>query len=135
MQKTGELQLQKIGENRFAIYKWTPEKFIQEAEQVHQDVARYISQVLGHKSYPEQAYKSCSGILSFVRRVGPERLANACRWADSLGQYNYPVIEEILRKQLDQLQPEGEQTAIPSHKNIRGKELPITTHKSEKNNE
>ncbi|WP_438268971.1 IS21 family transposase [Pedobacter polysacchareus] len=108
-------------QHRF-LTEWTPEKFIQEAEHIHEDVARYISQVLENKSYPEQAYKSCSGILSFARRVGPERLANACRWADNLGQYNYPVIEEILRKQLDQLQPEGEQVAIPSHKNIRGKE-------------
>ena len=108
-------------QHRF-LTEWTPEKFIQEAEQIHEDVAKYISQVLERKAYPEQAYKSCSGILSFARRVGPERLANACRWAENLGQYNYPVIEEILRKQLDQLTPEDEPAAIPSHDNIRGKE-------------
>jgi len=49
-------------------------------------------------------------------------LADACRWADSLGQYNYPVIEEILRKRLDQLQHDDEPVSIPAHKNIRGKE-------------
>lgn len=108
-------------QHRF-LMEWTPEKFIQEAEQIHEDVARYISAVLEHKSYPEQAYKSCSGILSFARRVGHERLANACRWAENLRQYNYPIIEEILTKQLDGLQPEAEQGVIPSHKNIRRKD-------------
>jgi len=108
-------------QHRF-LTEWTPEKFIQEAEAIHEDVAGYISKVLEHKIYPEQAYKSCSGILSFERRVGPDRLAAACRWADNLGQYNYPVIDEILRKCLDQLQPEDEPAEIPSHNNIRGKE-------------
>lgn len=108
-------------QHRF-LTEWTPEKFIQQAEQIHEDVARYIIQVLEHKAYPEQAYKSCSGILSFARRVGSDRLAGACRWADHLGQYNYPIIEEILRKQLDQLTPEDEPATIPAHNNIRGKE-------------
>lgn len=102
--------------------EWTPENFIQQAEAIHSDVARYISKVLEHKTYPEQAYKSCSGILNFARRVGADRLTDACRWADNLGQYNYPIIEEILKKRLDQLQAEDEQTEIPPHDNIRGKE-------------
>ena len=55
-------------------------------------MAAYITKVLEHKVYTEQAYKSCSGILSFARRVGPARLA------DNLRQYNYPIIEQILRK-------------------------------------
>ena len=108
-------------QHRF-LTEWSPEKFIQQAEAIHDDVARYITKVLEHKVYPEQAYKSCSGILSFARRVGAGRLADACRWADNLGQYNYPVIEEILKKRLDQLQHEEEPVSIPAHNNIRGKE-------------
>jgi len=110
-------------QHRF-LGEWTPEKFIAQATAIHEDVALYISKVLEHKVYPEQAYKSCSGILSFARRVGPQRLTDACRWADKLGQYNYPVIEEILHKRLDQLPIEQEEPtpAIPSHDNIRGKD-------------
>ena len=52
--------------------------------------------VLEHKTYPEQAYKSCAGILSFARQVGAKRLINVCRYADSYGLYNYPAIEKIL---------------------------------------
>ena len=108
-------------QHRF-LTEWSPEKFIQQAQAIHEDVALYISKVLELKPYPEQAYKSCSGILSFSRRVGAERLTNACRWAMNLSQYNYPVIEEILRKRLDQLQAEEELTEIPPHNNIRGRE-------------
>ncbi|MEB0292690.1 hypothetical protein QN351_19540, partial [Cryobacterium sp. 10C2] len=74
-------------QHRF-LTEWCPEKFIQEAEAIHEDVARYITKVLEHKVYPEQAYKSCAGILSFARRVGAGRLAGACRWAYNLHQYN-----------------------------------------------
>ena len=104
------------------ITEWSPEIFIKKAEDIHEDVASYINKVLEKKTYPEQAYKSCSGILSFARRVGEDRLIQACRWADNLGQYNYIIIEEILRKKLDQLQCDDESKQIPTHKNIRGKE-------------
>lgn len=108
-------------QHRF-LTDWNPDKFIQQAQAIHEDVALYIGRVLELKAYPEQAYKSCSGILRFARRVGAERLTNACRWAMNLNQYNYPVIEEILCKRLDQLHPDEELTEIPPHNNIRGKE-------------
>lgn len=104
------------------LTEWSPEKFIEQALAINEDVADYIGKVLDKKIYPEQSYKSCSGILSFARRVGVERLTQACRWADNLGQYNYLVIEEILHKKLDQLQHDDESKQIPSHENIRGKE-------------
>lgn len=66
-------------------------------------MADYITKVLEYKTYPEQAYKSCAGILSFARRVGAKRLINACRWADSYGLYNYPAIEKILNNRQDEL--------------------------------
>lgn len=104
------------------VTEWSPEKFITQASAIHENVASYIGKIPEHKPYPEQAYKSCSGILSFARRVGEERLIDACRWADSLGQYSYLIIEEILNKKLDKLKPEAESVDIPSHNNIRGEE-------------
>lgn len=104
---------------------WSAEKFIQEAAVIHPDVATYIGKVIESKTHPEQAYKSCSGILSFVRRVGAKRLINACRWAESYGLYNYPAIERILSNRQDELPLENEADInkdIPSHENIRGKE-------------
>ncbi|MFM7018150.1 IS21 family transposase [Flavobacterium sp.] len=104
---------------------WTPAKFITQAQSIHADVALYIEGVFEHKSYPEQAYKSCSGILQLHRRVGAERLINACRRAQSFGIFNYPIILQILEKNLDTLTDEEqrlqqESLEMPSHSNIRG---------------
>ena len=73
---------------------------------------------------PEQAYKSCSGILSLARKVGPERLRGACKRADSYSVYNYPIIVEILAKKLDALEEPspGNEEPMPVHGNIRGSE-------------
>jgi len=104
------------------LTEWCPESFLKRATAIDDDVASYIAKVLELKPFPEQAYKSCSGILNFARKVGNERLIDACRWADSFGQYSYRAIEEILYKHLDKLQPEVETPNIPLHDNIRGKE-------------
>ena len=88
-------------------------------------MADYITKVLEYKTYPEQAYKSCAGILSFGRRVGAKRLINAFRWADSYGLYNYPAIEKILNNRQDELPLPEDDAALqdmPQHENIRGKE-------------
>jgi transposase len=100
---------------------WTPEKFIEQARAVHQDVAEYISLVMEGKQHPEQAYKSCAGILSLVRKVGAERLVNACRRVHSFGVYNYPIVMQILGKNLDRFSEEEHQPPdMPNHHNIRG---------------
>ena len=107
------------------ITEWNPDKFIREAAAIHPDVEAYIRQVMEEKKHPEQAYKSCQGILSFARRVGNTRLTNACRWATSYGLYNYPIIERILNNRQDEFPLEdsaGQETEMPSHGNIRGKE-------------
>lgn len=104
------------------ISEWTPEKFLKQAAAIHEDVACYIGKVIEGKQHPEQAYKSCSGILSLARKVGPERLRGACKRADSYSVYNYPLIVEILTGKLDALEepsPENEEP-MPVHGNIRG---------------
>jgi transposase len=101
---------------------WTPEKFIEQAKAISEDVAAYIIMVIEHKQHPEQAYKSCSGILSMARKVGNERLTNACRRAKDYGVYNYPIIIQILEKNLDYLAEEPKELSMPQHDNIRGSE-------------
>jgi len=82
----------------------------------------YIQLVIENKQHPEQAYKSCTGILSLARKVGNQRLTMACRRAHSYGVYNYPIIMQILEKRLDALTDEEQQDehAMPQHQNIRG---------------
>jgi hypothetical protein len=102
------------------VSDWTPEKFIEPAQSIGEAVAAYIIMVFEHKQHPEQAYKSCSGILSLARKVGNQRLINACKRAADYGIYNYPIVLQILEKKLDHMEDEAQEHHMPQHSNIRG---------------
>jgi transposase len=104
------------------VSDWTPERFISWAENIHEDVKLYILKVLDRKQHPEQAYKSCVGILSLGKKAGDERLIKACQRALGYGIYNYKTIQKILEKGLDQNEEDIEQLQMPTHDNIRGEE-------------
>ena len=105
-----------------AILEWSPENFIKEAAEIHEDVELYIRKVLEKKRYLDQANKSCSGILSLARKVGPLRLAAACRLADNYGRYSFLEIQDILKTKSELIEIPEETADIPEHENIRGKE-------------
>jgi transposase len=104
------------------VSEWNPERFIQWAAQIHPDVKNYICKVLDNKSYPEQTYRSCVGILSFSKKTSAQRLIAACQRADGFGVYNYKVIEQIINNKLDRLTGETGDKTLPFHENIRGAE-------------
>ena len=106
------------------LSEWSPEKFIREAEAIDPIVKQFIEGVLENKAHPEQAYKSCSGILQLQRKVGKERLIHACGRALNYQIFNYPILLSILEKQLDRHQLETDDTdeQMPTHDNIRGEQ-------------
>lgn len=105
------------------VMDWSPEKFISWATAIDKVVEDYIKKLLDAKQYPEQAYKSCVGILSMEKKVGKDRLIAACKRADNYNVYNYKVISNILEGKLDTVNDEYENSAentLPGHENIRG---------------
>lgn len=103
--------------------QWNPQHFLDQARTIGKDVEFYIAQVLQKKPHPEQAYKSCQGILSFAKRVGNRRLIKACQRAHGYGLYHFRAIEDILKKGLDLYELEDERhLPMPTHENIRGKD-------------
>lgn len=104
------------------IAEWNPDKFIRWALTIDPVVEAFIKKVLEAKVYPEQAYRSCAGILSFDKRIGRERLIGACRRATHFNTYNYKIIERIIQSKHDLLPlDEGPtQQTLPLHENIRG---------------
>ena len=103
------------------ITEWTPQRFIDWAGSIDDSVKEFIVRLLEHKQHPEQAYKSCMGVLSYVKKVGKERLTNACKRALDHQVYNYKIIQKILENGLDKLNLENqEEPELPFHNNIRG---------------
>ena len=105
------------------VADWSPEKFLSWATDIGPPTKAVIEKILESKAHPEQGYRSCVGILSFVRKVGKERLNKACSRAMYYQNYNYGSIKNILDRGLDkEILPEEEQYKLPFHDNIRGKE-------------
>lgn len=103
---------------------WNPDKFLQRADEIGQACRDYITGIMESRQHPEQAYKSCQGVLSFAARAGYQRLNDACKRAMQYGDYSYHTIRIILEKGYDKTIPDEEPPFIevPSHQNIRGKE-------------
>ena len=107
------------------VADWHPDKFINWAGAIAPVVKDYITGVLKAATYPEQAYRSCVGILSFDKKYGRQRLIKAVERATHFDAYSYTIIKKILQNGLDQLLPDEEQPSLPPlppHDNIRGPE-------------
>ena len=108
--------------NKF-VSEWNPDKFISWAGSVAPVVREYIIRILDNASYPEQAYRSCIGILSFEKKVGRERMMKAVERATYFGAFNYTMVKKILSTGMDQIafgDDAAAQGTLPLHENIRG---------------
>ncbi|HYG40268.1 MAG TPA: IS21 family transposase [Cytophagales bacterium] len=104
---------------------WNPEKFIRWATMIGKETKEVIERIIENKQHPEQAYKSCVGILSFGKKYNNTRLNNACKRALYYQNFNYQTVKNILEKELDMQPIEDKaevQMAFSFHENIRGKE-------------
>ena len=115
-----------LAANQQYFANWSHEYFVAEGKKISDEVGQYLEKVMASKSHPEQGYKSCAGILHLAKKAGNDRLIQACKRASEYEGYNYPIIEEILRRNLDTIDPKNElldeKIATPMHLNIRGKE-------------
>lgn len=107
------------------VSDWSPERFISWGEGMSPIVGQYVVRVFEMFNYPEQAYKSCLGILSLERKVGRERLVRAVERASHFGAYGYSTVRNILKAGLE-TEGFGDETekrqSLPGHANIRGPE-------------
>lgn len=101
---------------------WSPERFVRWAEKAGPATAKLITTVLASRRHPQQAYRSCLGILRLGKSYGDDRLEAACRRALTLGAHSFKSIESILMHALDNKPaPEPCELALPTdHDNIRG---------------
>ena len=108
------------------VSDWSPEMFTKWAHGIGPHTEELIIGLLNRKDYPEQAYRSCLGILGMAGKkdIGKRRLELACKRAVSFGHYNYKLVERILRNRLENVdeQDPDDDHQLPEHENIRGEE-------------
>jgi transposase len=101
--------------------EWTPERLVRWAQSIGPHTAQLVQALLDSRKHPQQAYRSCLGLLRLAKRYGDDRLEAACRRAFPAGIVSYKGVKNILDAKLDQVESEEPSIAVPdSHENVRG---------------
>jgi len=103
--------------------EWSPQRFLTWAHTFGPSTEALIAAVLQGREVPEQAFRSCMGILKLADRYEPGRLESAAGRAMTYGVTSYRGLRSILEKGLER---QSESTPVlfvlPDHPNIRGSE-------------
>jgi len=101
--------------------QWSPERFLRWAEEIGEQTTELISRVLDSRRHPQQAYRTCLGVLGLAKCYPSLRLEAACSRANIAGICSYKGVLNILKNKLDQceLNPAAFEP-LPPHTNIRG---------------
>ena len=98
-----------------AYLDWTPERLLNWAETVGPATAATVGKIFESRTYPEQGFRSCLGLLRLGKRYSPSRLEAACRRAVQVGAYSYKSVKSILDNGLDRQAVEPEPFSAPHH--------------------
>jgi hypothetical protein len=101
-------------ENHKAVTDWSPGRFISWAAKTGPKTREYIASLLERKEHPEQAFRTCAGILRIASTVTQERMEEACIKAMAQNIYSYTFFSKLL---------ENKKIKEPIiHQNLRGKD-------------
>ena len=101
-------------EHHKAVAGWSPGRFLSWAQKTGTHTRQYIAWLLERKDHPEQAYRTCTGILRIGSTVTPERMEEACAHALAHNIYSYAYFAELLK--------DKKQQEPILHENLRGKD-------------
>lgn len=103
---------------------WNPQRLIDWAATLGEYVQAVVTTTLRLRHHPEQAYKTCLGILSLAKKYDKERLNKACKIAIHFQHYSYKGIKNIIDNKLENQQLDCFETPPnryrQDHQNIRG---------------
>jgi transposase len=105
--------------------QWSPERFERWAGQIGRATLQLVQHQFQSRRHPEQACRSCFGLLSLAKPYGNERLEAACQRALTAGLYRLQNIQSILKNGLDQQplsQSQPDLLQQLDHSNLRGQD-------------
>ena len=98
--------------------EWTPERLQSWADSIGLETSQFIAVALTSRVHPEQAFRSCLGILSLSKKYSVAQLETACKMAREAKTLNYQGVKSVLELLPTASVPE--QLPLPDHENIRG---------------
>jgi hypothetical protein len=90
--------------------------FLREAAKIDPQTAAYMTPVLRSRSFPQQAFRTCLGILDLARKYLPTHLETACQRLLPAKLLTY----KDLKSELERLTRDLPVQPLPAHENVRG---------------
>lgn len=102
--------------------EWTPSRIVAWAQKTGPATALLVQRIIDSRTHPEQAYRSCLGILRLEKHYSAKRLENAAKRALKFSALSFKALRNILENGLDRLEEKSDDStpALPDHPNIRG---------------
>lgn len=102
------------------VSDWSEEKFLSWAQSIGEATEVLVKHILESRPHPEQAFKTCIGILAHAKKVGAIRLEKACKRAIECRAYDLRTVKRILDNGMEDIEILEDEYQLPVHKNIRG---------------
>jgi transposase len=97
------------------------ERLIEWADSIGPQTTAMVTATLQSRAFPQQAYRTCLGILSLAKKYSPPLLEQACQTVFEAKLFSCKAVTQelvFLQKQTPRAPIEG----LPTHENIRGAE-------------
>lgn len=102
---------------------WNTDRFVKWAAQMGGSIQTFTERLLESKEHPQQAYKSCLGVLNLGKKYKTADLEQACKRAIHYNSISYRFVSNSLKNNTHKIDiDEAVDRKLPSHNNIRGKE-------------
>lgn len=95
--------------------EWTPERLLHWADEIGPHTQQLLRSIIASRQHPEQAFRSCLGILHLSHQYTHDQLETACQLAQQAKTLNYQGVKAFL-----ETLPVTENKPVLVHENIRG---------------
>jgi len=111
--------------NHQYISDWNPTRFKSWGHSISTEVEEVIANILDRPEHPEQAYRTCMGLLNLEKKHERDNFIKACKKALVVKCVTYKFIKNILTTKAFNLSVDEELSlfSLPKHDNIRGKSM------------
>jgi hypothetical protein len=102
---------------------WNTDRFINWASKKGGAIQSFIELLLESKEHPQQAFKSCMGVLKLEKKYNNQDLEKVCKKAIEYNCISYRFIDNSLKNNIHKIEDENPvDMKLPFHENIRGKD-------------
>ncbi len=100
---------------------WNADTLTKRALAVGPRCAVLVERMLHQRRHPQQAFRSCLGVLALGQKYGVTRLEAACARALKHNAVSWKSVQAILKNGLDLTPHVAQRTLdLPEHENLRG---------------